>query len=85
MFGDITRAYRAGMTYVFAWEFDLKLGHESYVIQSTLTHPPRNGADWEFIDMVPISFEFRVLPRKAGMTDGLISWDADHLVFSISR
>lgn len=85
MFGDITRAYRAGMTYVFAWEFDLKLGHESYVIQSTLTHPPRNGADWEFIDMVPISFEFRVLPRKAGMTDGLVSWDADHLVFSISR
>lgn len=84
MFGDITRAYRAGMTYVFVWEFDLKLGHESYVIQSTLTHPPRNGADWEFIDMVPISFEFRVLPRKAGMTDGLVSWDADHEVFSIS-
>ncbi|NGZ94830.1 MAG: ABC transporter ATP-binding protein [Nitrospira sp. WS110] len=84
MFGDITRAYRAGQTYAFAWEFDLKLGHESYVIQSTLTHPPRNGADWEFIDMVPISFEFRVLPRKAGMTDGLVSWDADHAVFSIS-
>lgn len=85
MFGDITRPYRAGQTYVFAWEFDLKLGHDSYVIQSTLTHPPRNGADWEFIDMVPLSFEFRVLPRKAGMTDGLVSWDADHLVFSISR
>jgi len=85
MFGDITRAYRAGQTYVFAWEFDLKLGHEAYVIQSTLTHPPRNDADWEFIDMVPISFEFRVLPRKAGMTDGLVSWDAGHAVFSISR
>lgn len=81
MYGDISKSYFADNEYIFVWEFDLKMGHGSYVIQSTLTHPPRNGADWEFVDCVPISHTFQVLPRKEGMTDGLVSWDTKHEVF----
>jgi lipopolysaccharide transport system ATP-binding protein len=83
MFGDIDRHYRAGQTYIFGWKFELRLGHDSYFIQSVLAHPPRNGADWEFIDMVPLSLGFRVLPRQAGMIDGLVAWNADHSVHTM--
>lgn len=80
MYGEMKRDYAAGKEYLFIWEFELKMGHGSYVVQSTLAHPPNGGADWEFIDMVPISHTFQVLPRKEGMTDGLVSWDTKHQI-----
>lgn len=83
MFGNISRTYAAGSEHLFIWEFDLKMGHGSYVVQTTLAHPPRAGLDWEFIDMVPVSLTFQVLPRKEGMTDGLVSWDARHEVITL--
>ncbi|WP_161599856.1 ABC transporter ATP-binding protein [Roseibium sediminis] len=83
MFGDMSRFYRAGRTYVLSWSFELRLGHDTYFVQSVLAHPPRQDADWEFIDMVPLSNELRVLPRKAGMIDGLVAWNADHSVYAL--
>jgi len=83
MYGDINQVYMAEREYLFIWEFDLKMGHGSYVVQTSLTHPPRGGADWEFIDSVPISLTFQVLPRKEGPTDGLVSWDTKHEVASV--
>jgi len=78
MYGEIKKDYAASQEYLFIWEFELKMGHGSYIVQSTLAHPPNGASDWEFIDMVPISLTFQVLPRKEGMTDGLVSWDTKH-------
>jgi len=78
MFGDLNQRYNENEHYVFAWEFNLTLGHGSYNITSALAHPPDGlGRDWEFVDFVPISCEFIVLPREPAMIDGLTAWDAN--------
>ena len=68
--------YQAGSVYVFDWRFQLNLGHGNYCIMSGLAHPPVvPGEDWRFLDMVPICYDFRVLPRQEGMIGGLVVWD----------
>jgi hypothetical protein len=61
------------------------LGHGSYTIMSAMAHPPdENGCEWEFIDYVPISCQFRVMPRENGMVDGLCVLHADLTVSRLS-
>ena len=73
--GDIDRQYTEGRIYVFDWTFTLELMHGSYTIMSGLAQPPLgNCDDWTFIDMVPTSTIFRMMPRKDGMIDGFVVW-----------
>lgn len=83
LFGDMTETFYKGGIYLFKWQMILNLGHGSYTITSSLSHPPDGtGKDWEFVDYVPISCQFRVLPRDQGMVDGLCVIDAS---LSVSR
>ena len=72
--GMIAQHYPAGI-YAFEWRFRLDLGHGAYCIMAGLAHPPAvPGEDWRFLDMVPVCYDFRVLPRREGMLDGLVTW-----------
>ncbi len=72
LFGDMQYDYANGGLYLFRWHFTLNMGHGVYTVTSSMAHPPdESGRDWEFVDYVPISFQFRVLPRNQGMIDGL--------------
>lgn len=75
---EMGRKYLAGHLYVFDWTFQLNLMHGHYTVMSALVHPPaESGADWRYIDIVPISYEFSVGPRQEGMIDGLVVWPND--------
>jgi lipopolysaccharide transport system ATP-binding protein len=82
VFGDtrieqqIEREYLANQTYVFEWRMRLQMLHYQYCIMSALSHPPLlPGDDWQFLDVIPICYDFRVAPRTKGMIDGFVTWD----------
>lgn len=85
LFGDIEQVFVGDGLYLFKWVLKLNLGHGSYAITSAMAHPPdENGREWEFIDYVPISCQFRVMPRDGGMVDGLCVLDAGLKVSRLS-
>jgi lipopolysaccharide transport system ATP-binding protein len=85
LFGDINKDFMRSGLYLFKWKLKLNLGHGSYTIMSAMAHPPdENGCEWEFIDYVPISCQFRVMPRENGMVDGLCVLHADLTVSRLS-
>jgi lipopolysaccharide transport system ATP-binding protein len=78
LFGDTQMSYEKDGIYLFSWKFILNMGHGVYNVTSCIAHPPDGkGREWEFIDYIPISFQFTVLPREEGMVDGLCVFDAD--------
>lgn len=73
----IERQYQAGLVYCFDWEIKLPLLHGNYALACGLAHPPEKpGDDWQFVDIVPHAYEFRVAPRQAGMIDGYVTLPA---------
>lgn len=69
--------YQSGFIYCFDWEINLPLLHGSYILACGLAHPPEKlGDDWQFIDIVPHAYEFRVAPRPGGMIDGYVTLPA---------
>jgi Wzt-like putative exopolysaccharide export protein len=81
VFGDtrleekISNTYERETIYIFEWSFELNLMHGRYSIMSGLNHPPSApGRDWVYVDVVPICYQFTMLPRAAGMVDGLVVW-----------
>jgi lipopolysaccharide transport system ATP-binding protein len=85
LFGNIDQSFASTGLYLFKWKLKLNLGHGSYTITSAMAHPPdENGREWEFIDYVPISCQFRVMPRENGMVDGLCVLHADLTVSRLS-
>jgi lipopolysaccharide transport system ATP-binding protein len=78
---QMDREYLAGQTYCFEWSVCLPLLHQQYGLFVGLAHPPqRPGDDWEFIDMIPHAYEFRVAPRAEGMIDGFVTLPADLVI-----
>lgn len=78
IFGDIDRSFEGKGLYLFKWTLKLELGHGPYTVTSAMAHPPDGtGREWEFVDYVPISCQFRVMPREQGMVDGLCVLNAD--------
>lgn len=74
---EIERRYQAGFVYCFDWEIKLPLLHGNYALACGLAHPPENpGDDWQFVDIVPHAYEFRVAPRRDGMIDGYVTLPA---------
>ena len=72
---ETARRFEAGCTYAFEWSFRANLMHGKYVVLSAMAQPPGDGrSDWLFLDVVPICYEFDVLPRSAGMIDGFVTW-----------
>jgi hypothetical protein len=52
--------------------------HGNYSLACGLAHPPKKtGDDWQFVDMVPYAYEFRVAPRKEGLIDGFVTLPAE--------
>ncbi len=85
LFGDIDQSFTSSGLYLFKWKLKLNMCHGSYTITSAMAHPPdENGREWEFVDHVPISCQFRVMPRESGMVDGLCVLHADLTVFRLS-
>jgi lipopolysaccharide transport system ATP-binding protein len=75
---EMSRHYRAGKVYIFDWKIRLPLLHGNYVVTCGLAHPPQMpGHDWEFVDVIPHAYEFRVAPRKEGMIDGFVTLPAE--------
>lgn len=75
---EIERQYQAGFVYCFDWEIKLPLLHGNYALACGLAHPPgKPGDDWQFIDIVPHAYEFRVAPRREGMIDGYVTLPAN--------
>ena len=74
---EMSRKYEAGYIYLFEWKIKLPMVHGKYALACGLSHPPlRSGDDWQFIDMIPHAFEFRVAPRREGMIDGFVTLPA---------
>jgi hypothetical protein len=71
--GRLDARYDATL-YLIEWSLRLDLMHGSYVLMSALAHPPDvPGEDWVFLDVVPVCYDFRMLPRKEGMIDGFVA------------
>lgn len=74
---EIERQYQAGFIYCFDWQIKLPLLHGNYALACGLAHPPESpGDDWQFVDIVPHAYEFRVSPRREGMIDGYVTLPA---------
>ena len=74
---EIERLYNSDFIYRFDWKIKLPLMHGNYALACGLAHPPESpGDDWEFVDIVPHAYEFRVAPRRAGMIDGYVTLPA---------
>jgi lipopolysaccharide transport system ATP-binding protein len=71
--GRLDARYDATL-YLIEWTLRLDLMHGNYVLMSALAHPPDvPGEDWVFLDVVPVCYDFRMLPRKEGMIDGFVA------------
>jgi lipopolysaccharide transport system ATP-binding protein len=74
---EMAHHYEAGKFYLFGWNIKLPLLHGNYALACGLAHPPAEpGADWQFVDVVPHAYEFRVAPRQNGMIDGFVTLPA---------
>lgn len=79
--GQMDREYLAGHIYCFQWSIRLPLMHLQYGLGVGVAHPPKNpGEDWEFVDIVPHAYEFKMNPRIQGMIDGFVALPADLVV-----
>lgn len=74
---EMWRCYKAATHYLFEWTMKLPLLHGNYALAVGLAHPPEvPGVDWNFVDIVPHAYEFRMAPRKDGMIDGFVTLPA---------
>ena len=75
---EMGRCYQAGLLYFFDWRLKLPMLHGNYALACGLAHPPEKpGDDWQFVDIVPHAYEFRVAPRREGMIDGFVTLPAE--------
>ncbi len=82
---EMERRYQAGKIYLFDWKIKLPLLHGNYILACGVAHPPAEaGNDWQFVDIVPHAYEFRVAPRQAGMIDGFVTLPASLTICSIA-
>ena len=71
----MAQRYENDKVYLFDWKIRLPLQHGNYALACGLAHPPpRPGDDWQFVDIVPHAYEFRMAPRRQGMIDGFVTW-----------
>ena len=75
---EMGRHYQVGMLYQFDWRIKLPMMHGNYALAIHMAHPPeKTGDDWQFVDMVPHAYEFRVAPRKEAMLGGFVTLPAE--------
>lgn len=78
---ELDRDYKKGHQYCFDWTIKLPMMHGSYVLACSLAlSPEKMGDDWQFVDMVPHTYEFSVAPRQKGMIDGFVTLPAELLI-----
>jgi lipopolysaccharide transport system ATP-binding protein len=78
---EMNRVYQQGLTYCFDWYIQIPLMHGNYGLGCGLSHPPsKPGEDWNFVDMVPHAYEFRVAARSEGMIDSFVALPAKLII-----
>ena len=78
--------YKDNEIYLFDWKISLPLMHGDYIVSCWVERPPLNeSSDWIFVDIIQHAYEFRVSPRSNGMIAGLVSWDANLEIVSVTE
>lgn len=71
--GQLERDYAVDRLYAFEWTFRVPMIHGNYCVFAAITQPPvRPGDDWQFVDVVPLAYDFRMAPRREGMIDAFV-------------
>ncbi|MEO7404395.1 MAG: ABC transporter ATP-binding protein [Burkholderiales bacterium] len=71
--GELERDYAPDRLYAFDWTFRVPMIHGNYCVFAAITQPPaRPGDDWQFVDVVPLAYDFRMAPRREGMIDAFV-------------